>query len=61
MIGEAEPIAVMVIHCTLCGLSVQGNSEEEVVAKAADHVTGAHGIGRDRFFHERLTAAIERV
>jgi predicted small metal-binding protein len=54
------PVAY-VITCDLCGLAVQGNTEDETVSKAADHLDASHpDMARDVTLNQ-LRARVEEV
>lgn len=54
------PIA-FVINCQLCGLSVQGETEAEVLEKASEHIEASHPDAADEFTTERLRTRIQRI
>jgi hypothetical protein len=54
--GTAMP---MVITCA-CGVAVQGDTEDEVIEKAAEH-QGSHSEGGDAVPREVLALMIETV
>jgi predicted small metal-binding protein len=46
-----------VINCA-CGETVRGDTDEEVLAKAEEHVSAAHADMADQFPRETLAAMI---
>jgi predicted small metal-binding protein len=54
------PIA-LVINCELCGLSVQGNTEPEVLEKATEHIVERHPEAADDLSTDTLRARIQQV
>jgi hypothetical protein len=54
------PVAY-VLTCELCGLAVQGTTEDETVGKAADHLDVSHpDVARDVTL-DQLRARVEEV
>jgi predicted small metal-binding protein len=51
----------LVINCELCGLSVQGDTEPEVLEKASEHFVDRHPDAADKFSTEALRSRIEQV
>jgi predicted small metal-binding protein len=56
--GEDE--VVKVINC-MCGQSVQGDSDDEVLDKAEAHVAESHADMVGEFTRDRLRTMIEQV
>jgi predicted small metal-binding protein len=50
-----------VIKCQVCGLAVQGDTETEVVRKAADHVDERHADMAADLTLDVLRARVEEV
>jgi predicted small metal-binding protein len=50
-----------VIRCSLCGLTVQGNTENEVLDKASGHVSERHPEKIDELTLADLRERIEEV
>jgi hypothetical protein len=50
-----------VITCELCGLSVQGTTENQAIDKAADHLEARHPQAADDLTLDRLRERIEAV
>ena len=50
-----------VINCELCGLSVQGNTEPDVLEKASKHMVDRHPDAVDNWSTEELRARIQQV
>jgi hypothetical protein len=51
----------LVINCELCGLSVQGDSEPEVLEKASGHMVERHPEAADDFSTDALRTRIQQV
>jgi len=51
----------LVINCELCGLSVQGDTEAEVLEKASEHMIDRHPEAADTSSTEALRSRIEQV
>ena len=51
----------LVINCELCGLSVQGETELEVLEKASEHMVERHPAAADDFSTDTLRARIQEV
>lgn len=49
-----------VINC-MCGASVQGESEDEVLDKAEQHVRANHADQADQFPREKLATMIQEA
>jgi predicted RNase H-like HicB family nuclease len=54
------PIA-FVISCPLCGLVVQGDTENEALEKASGHIELRHSTEADELTLDELRARIEEV
>ena len=54
------PLA-LVINCELCGLSVQGDTEPEVLEKASEHMVSHHPEAAEKSTTAALRDRIERV
>jgi hypothetical protein len=54
------PVA-LVINCELCGLSVQGSTEAEVLEKASEHIESRHEDVAEDFTTEKLRRRLEQI
>jgi hypothetical protein len=51
----------LIITCELCGLSVQRDTESDVLEKASEHMVERHPEAADDFSTDTLRARIQQV